>query len=268
VIAVDDALSYEPSMMRRRRRVLPLPEQDPIIDAMDDELRVQVARTWQRRAHEELRVAMTFTGLCQELLATGADPDVLAVVSRAVHDEVRHAEVCRALACRYLRAEVPWPTGVPAEPARVATDAVHAALRVVTLCCVTEAIASSFLEASLAGARSPSARIAVGDLLADEVLHARVGWTFLARQPQSVRTAIDANLLTLAQPVVRGWCDIGRVTLPEGAPEHGIPSMETTRLCTLGAMRDIVLPGFAALGFDGSPVEAWLADPEAGFGGG
>ena len=95
MIAVDDALSYEPSMMRRRRRVLPLPEQDPIIAAMDDELRVQVARTWQRRAHEELRVAMTFTGLCQELLATGAAPDVLAVVSRAVHDEVRHAEVCR-----------------------------------------------------------------------------------------------------------------------------------------------------------------------------
>jgi len=259
VIAVDDALSYEPSMMRRRRRVLPLPEQDPIIDAMDDELRVQVARTWQRRAHEELRVAMTFTGLCQELLATGADPDVLAVVSRAVHDEVRHAEVCRALACRYLRAEVPWPTGVPAEPARVATDAVHAALRVVTLCCVTEAIASSYLEASLAGARSPSARIAVGDLLADEVLHARVGWTLLARQPQSVRTAIDANLLTLVQPVVRGWCDIGRVTLPEGAPEHGIPSMETTRAATLAAMSEVVLPGFSQLGFNVAPTRAWLA---------
>jgi hypothetical protein len=263
-----ETLSYEPSMMRRRRRVLPLPEQDPFIDAMPDEQRARVAHTWQRRAHEELRVAMTFTGLCQELLATGAEPDVLAIVSRAVHDEVRHAEVCRALASRYAGSELPWPAGVPAEPGRAATDALHAALRVVTLCCVTEAIASSFLEASLAGARSPSARIAVGDLLADEVLHARVGWTFLARQPQSVRTAIDANLLTLAQPVVRGWCDIGRVTLPEGAPEHGIPSMETTRLCTLGAMRDIVLPGFAALGFDGSPVEAWLADPEAGFGGG
>jgi hypothetical protein len=256
-----EPLSYEPSMMRRRRRVLALPERDDVIDAMPASLRREVAETWERRAHEELRVATAFAMLCRELLAVGGEPELLGAISRGVHDEVRHAEVCRALAARYASADVAWPGGVGDEPFVVRSDPrLRAAFYVVSLCCVTESIASCFLEASLADTRSPSARVAVGDLLADEVLHARAGWTFLARQPRELQAAVEADLLLLVKPVVRGWWDQGGVTMLDGAPEHGIPSLETTRRSTLTAMRDIVLPGFVALGFDVTPTARWLAD--------
>jgi hypothetical protein len=261
VTAMQDPLPYEPSLLRHRKHVLPLPEHDPVIDAMPPELRLEVARTWERRAHEELKVAAAFSVLCRELLETYAEPEVLALVSRAVHDEVRHAEVCRTLASRYASVGLPWPDEVVIEPSQAKIDArLRAAFHLVTMCCVNEAIACSFLDACLAGSTSPCAQAAVGDLLADEVLHARVGWMFAAKQPRPMLRAIEANLLTLVQPVVHCWWEEGAITMPDGAPEHGIPSAATTRASMLAAMRDIVLPGFERLGFDVGATRSWLAD--------
>jgi hypothetical protein len=245
--------------MRRRRHVVELPEQDPVIDAMPADLRRDVGVTWERRAHEELKVATAFAVLTRELLETGADPRVLAGVSRGVNDEVRHAEVCRTLAARYRGADVAWPPEVGIEPSpRTDERRLRTAFHAVSMCCVNEAIASAFLDISLAGARSPSARAAVGELLADEVEHARLGWVFLATQPEGVRAAVEANLLTLVKPVWQCWWDATQVTLVEGAPEHGLPSVGATRDCAASALREIVLPGFAEIGFDTATLAQWL----------
>lgn len=255
-----DVPSLQPALLRRHRGVVALPENDSIMDAMPPELRGEVARTWHRRAHEELKVAAAFSVLCRELLEIRADPMVLAIVSRAVHDEVRHAEVCRALASKYHGAEVTWPEAVAIEPSQARDDrALRTAFHVVGMCCVNEAIASTFLDASLDGARSPSARAALGELLADEVEHARVGWIFVAKEPVGMHRAIEANLLTLVKPVVAQWWDEGEITLRDGAPEHGIPSVATTRTCVVSALRDIVLPGFTQLGFDVRATEDFVA---------
>jgi hypothetical protein len=249
------------SLLRRRRRVVELPEVDPVIDAMPPALRQDVASTWQRRAHEELRVAAAFAVLSRELLEVGADARVLAGVSRGVNDEVRHAEVCRSLASKYLGADVPWPAPVVIEPSPRADDRrIRTAFHVVSMCCVNEAIASTFLDASLAGARAPSARCAVGELLADEVEHARIGWLFLAQQTAATRSLVEDNLVTLVQPVWQCWWDCSQVTLKDGAPEHGLPSVEATRACASSALRDIVLPGFAELGLAVGPLEQWVRE--------
>jgi hypothetical protein len=206
-------------------------------------------------------VSAAFSLLFREALEAGADPDVLAVIARGVHDEVRHAEVCRAVASRYAGRELPWPDGVAVESPKPQADVrARAAFHLVMMCCVNEAIASVFLDRSLADVRSPCARAAVGELLADEVLHARVGWVFLARQDRKVRAAVEANLWTLTRPIVQCWWEEGDVTLLEGAPEHGIPSLEVTRDCVHRAIDEVVLPGFEAVGVDGSEVRARLRD--------
>jgi hypothetical protein len=252
-----------PSLLRRHRHPVELPEVDPVIDGMPTELRREVARSWERRAHEELKVAAAFSVLTRELLETGADPQVLAAASRGVNDEVRHAEVCRALASKYRGAEVPWPPGVAIEPSqRVDDRRLRTAFHVVAMCCVNEAVATTFLDTSRAGARSPSARAAVGELLADEVEHARIGWTFLAEQPAPIRKAIEVHLLTLARPAWQCWWDASQITLVDGAPEHGLPSLAATRACVGAAFRDIVIPGFAAVGFDVERLERWVAEQE------
>jgi hypothetical protein len=254
-------LPHEPLLLRAPRRVVRLPEEDPVIDAMPSSLRREVALTWARRAHEELKVAMAFSILSREVLETGAAPDVLAVIARAVHDEVRHAEVCRALASRYADADVAWPTGVEVETKNQHPDArARVAFHLVMMCCVNEAIASVYLEKSLVDARSPCARAAVGELLADEVLHARVGWVFAARLDAPTRGAIERSLWTLMHPIVQCWWEEGAVTLPEGAAEHGIPSVETTRASTTAAVFDVVLPGFEAVGIDAGEARARMRE--------
>src|SRR5580658_939274 len=82
---------------------------DPSIDELDVETRRRLGRQWASRAGAELRVAGVFTVVSHDLLERGADPAILHIAARAVSDEVRHADLCRALAERYLGEPVPWP---------------------------------------------------------------------------------------------------------------------------------------------------------------
>jgi hypothetical protein len=106
---------YRDLLRRQGRPVAAMPEDDPVIAATDPALRKVIGETWLRRAHEELKASMGFAVLAQKLLEVGAAPEAMARVARAVGDEARHAEICRALAERYLGEEAPWPGAVPVD---------------------------------------------------------------------------------------------------------------------------------------------------------
>jgi hypothetical protein len=248
-----EAPAYGDLLRRRGRPVLALPEVDSVIDGMDAALRRRVGETWHRRAHEELKAAMAFALLSRELLEVGAAPEAIVRVSRAVSDEVRHAEILRALASRYLGEETAWPPGVHVEPRDLgANPRVRASLHAVTLCCVNETIASVFIEASHDAAVSPSARATLGLILADEVEHGRAGWIYLAsvRGDGAVMTAVQGALASIVRNVSACWFDDTAITLPDGLPEHGLLSNADARRCVVTALRDLVLPGFTQLGLD------------------
>ena len=54
-----------------------------------------------------------FSVIAREFFENGADATVMSLVARAVSDEVRHAEICRLLATRYLGRDVAWPPPGP-----------------------------------------------------------------------------------------------------------------------------------------------------------
>jgi hypothetical protein len=238
-----------------------LPDRDDRIEALDSATRRAIADTWQRRAGEELKVATAFSMLCRELLETGADGDVLLAASRAVHDEVRHGEICRALASRYRGEDVPWPPPVSLkmQPARGPAPA-HALLHVAEMCCANEAVSATYLDASFAGATGACARAALRELLRDEVEHARFGWIYLGRAVAqgSGRSALEEHVLPIVQNVVGCWFDDSAITLREGMPDDGLPSVSVMRACAVTAVRDLVLPGFEGLGLDVGPARDWL----------
>jgi hypothetical protein len=252
-----------------------MPEQDALIDALDPALRRVVGETWRRRAHEELKAAFAFSRLTQELLEAGAPFESISRFSRGVHDEVRHAEVCRALAARYLGEEgfgersergpealarssvpivkVPSPPAVPILASDEDGDArVRAATHAVTLGCVNETIAAVFIEASLEAATSPSARATLGVILADEVEHGRAGWIYLSsvKGDQQIADVVQREMATMVRKVSACWFDDACITLPDGAPDHGLPGNDETHRAVVSALRELVLPGFAQLGFD------------------
>ena len=91
-----------------------LPDDDPTIAALGPDERALVARTWTERSACEQRAAVIFAIVARDLLVDGAAPEILDLATRAVHDELRHTEICREVASRYHGGPVPWPAPEPA----------------------------------------------------------------------------------------------------------------------------------------------------------
>ena len=235
---------------------------DPSIDALEPALRERLGRQWASRATAELRVASIFATLSAGLLESGADPAVLGIAARAVSDEVRHAEICRRLAERYSGHAVAWPApgrGSMPRLARAPVD-LRATLHTVAMGCVNETIASAWLEASLRTAISPLARAALRELIADDIHHARLGWAHLASSfvGDATRRDLGAWLPALLDAAAMQWTRDSKDKLPEGCPEHGVPSNEATRRVVRDTVAGVVLPGFESLGVPVAAGREWL----------
>jgi hypothetical protein len=239
-----------------------LPLDDGSIDATDERARHLIGRQWQERATAELRVASMFAVIAREVFEGGADPAVMRLVARAVSDEVRHAEICRLLAARYLGHEVAWPPPgpVPLPPHGTAPDELRPTLHIAAMCCINETLASAWLETCRADATVPLARAALRELLADDVDHARIGWAHLASSmvTPAVRSKIAGWLPRLLEASMLPWLVGAGEPGYAGFPAHGVPSSATTRDVVKTTARDVVLVGFEQLGVDTSSAHEWM----------
>src|SRR5262249_3406334 len=98
-------------------------------------------------------------------------------------DEVRHAEVCRRIACALLGdSKVPRAfRGVPDVPLHANASASERVLfHVVEMCCLSETFTGVYFTEALPRTKHPAMRAAIESLLQDEIDHGRVGWAYLA----------------------------------------------------------------------------------------
>jgi hypothetical protein len=237
-------------MRRLSRRSLPL--DDPAVEALSPHERQAVAEMWTRRSEAELRVAATFSGIVGDLFASGADPEVLAIASRAVGDEVRHAEICRRVAGRYSDGSVAWPA-----PCHVALPeypdvppATRCALHMLGMCCLNETIASAFLRACLDGAETLLSKAALTELLTDEIDHARLGWAYLASKSvtDEVRDELRRRFGSFRDAAIQVWTTQNRSPLAQGVPSHGLLPNEAVEATVVEAIARLVVPGLSAVG--------------------
>ncbi len=230
------------------------PSRDPDVDALSRSTRETLGAIWAERARSELGAGSGFAQVVVGLYAIGATPDVLALATRAAHEEVEHARSCHHLAELYLGRPVDMP-----RPKRVSmprhgrvTDAFRATLHVVGLCCFNETIAAEFVARCLDASEAKTVREASSKHLRDEIGHARVGWAHLA---SGVLDAKDRRSLATWMPRLvrangRQWME--RVqTLPDrGVPGHGYPSVRDLERGVRHAMQTIVVPGLAEVQID------------------
>lgn len=246
----------------------PLPPSDPAIDSLDPADRRALAQVWAGRAEGEARTAATFRWIHSLLLADGAAPALCALAERAVQDERRHAELCAAVASVYAGHVVP-PPAVPSQPTlpvySQAPESLLPALHVVGQCCLNETTAVAFLKTCLAHARSPFVRPVLRALLADEIDHARLGWSYLAAPAaEATRKAIAPWLLPMLQTNLRVWRDRPKLPLRPALAEHGCPPAEAIDQVVVAATRELVVPGLAHVGVDTREAAAWAAGLDAG----
>jgi hypothetical protein len=236
---------------------------DDSVEGLAPREREAIATMWATRAEAELRVGIRLAFISTELLLLNADPQVLALATRAPSDEIRHAELCRRVASRYRGIDVPWPacSGSPMVERHGSSAEYRCAVELLGMCCISETLASAYLQACYSAARARLAREALSELLADEIEHARLGFAHLASSQveASIRTQLSGPLVHLLEAALHVWTTQNPCPIAGGVPEHGLLPDEQVRSIVIGAVGDLVLPGLTELGIDTRPAKSWLA---------
>ncbi len=261
------SMTWTPSIGPERKR-RPLPSEDATIDALTDAERAFVAETCARRAELELLGAASFAVVTNALVALGAAPALIAMGSCAITEELLHSEIYLHVASRYAGRHVDAPTmrAAPIPHFAGASQMQQHALHVVGMCSVNETMACEFLRVCMEGCVGPLLRAALREILADEIDHGRIGWAWLGSMPPTDprRAEIGRWIGPMIETQWRGWQRQLDGLPARALPEHGCPSAAAIADAGLGAIRDLVLPGFAHLGFDTNEATTWLQNSVSG----
>lgn len=235
---------------------------DAEIDALSTDSRAILAGIWQERGASELKVAGGFSALAAALLEHGTVDEVLKLVSRAVRDEVHHAEIAVDMAARYRASEVEWPPPAPFPvPVLAPADGrLRATLLVIAMCCINETLACGILEGQLSQATSPLTRAALQSVLSDEIDHARVGWAHITTPfvTPAMKAEIAAGWLPrLLNARLRDLVEVDTPFPGEQLPEHGILTRGARKQIVATALEDVVFPGLARAGIDPTKAREW-----------
>jgi hypothetical protein len=246
-----------------RRRSVPIPWDATTVDQLTPAERARQAGTWMRRSEAEYLAVSTFSVLAIDLVAAAAPADVISLCLRAGIDEVRHAEMCVRMAKIYSGEEklpVAGMSKLPDDPKR---PKLHQALaNTMLVCCVSETYATTVLSATRDLTTDPTAQAVLTSIYSDEVMHARLGWSYL-RHAIDVggKGVIDAAAEMLPR-ALRGVANVVERERPAGdvtpaVRTHGLMTPAEERVIYSTCVREVLVPGFEALGI---PVGTALDD--------
>jgi hypothetical protein len=223
-------------------------------------------QAWTMRAEEEHHSAAVFSDLLSLLVDDAVPLDLTACVAGVVRDELRHTELCLDLAHRF-GASPPRSRPLPRPPAP--TTLLERRARGLAILLVEGAIGETISSALFAVGRNvadePCTKSALGAILRDEVVHARLFWESLAAlRPELSGSEMEElqRIVTLAfgtlertqmLPVLR--------RLERGDPFHdawaalGVLPPARRVDAFYGAIERRVMPRLRALGLDAG--RAW-----------
>ena len=255
-------------LMRRRQQ--PIPWAQTTAGSLLPEERARLAETWRRRAAAEYLAVSTFSFLAVDLVAAGAPADVLSHAARSQLDEIRHAELAIRMVEIYGGQRIEPPAGMSRLPYDKTRPKLHQAVaNTLLVSCVSETYATTVLIATRELTTDPVAHAVLTSIYSDEVMHARLGWSYLRYGiEQGGQGVIDAaaemvpRALRGVANVVEAERPVGEVT--EAVRRHGLMTPAEERVIYARCVREVLVPGFEALGIPcGSALDdygdAWAA---------
>lgn len=233
---------------RLTSRALPIVADDDSIDNLSMDDRALLARSWLARSSAERRAADIFELITRSLRAVGEQQALVDLATRAIDDELRHAELCRVVASRYAGRELTAERLELAAPKlEGASEDLRHSLWIVGQCAFNETTASAFLESSFEQAKAPLAHAALRELLSDEIDHARIGWAHLAAVSAERRGEIAKFVPRMLDANRREW---GKAAGAEDDryAAHGWISRDSIARAIEEAERDVIRPGLERIG--------------------
>lgn len=231
---------------------------DGALPDLEDAERAEAVRTWRGRMVNEHVSAQVWAGLLPQLLAAAVPPGALVSVADAIADELRHAELCAGVVLALggepiarLPAIVPVPRHADVAP-------LEAALRnVISVGCLSETIAVSVIRAEHAEIEAGPFGAILASILADEVQHARVGWSLLGvvapLLDPAARARIDAWLVDALAHLV-AW-EIPKLPVVSGRrpalAQAGVCDGLAARTLFSDTVGQVIVPGLEKAGLAG-----------------
>ena len=245
-----------------RRRAAPIPWAATTVEQLTAPERARLAATWMRRSEAEYLAVSTFSVLAIDLVAAMAPADVLSLCLRAGIDEVRHAELCIRMAKIYSGTEQLPPAGMSALPDDPARPKLHQALaNTMLVSCVSETYATTVLSATRDLTTDPTALAVLTAIYSDEVMHARLGWSYLRHAIEIGGQGVIDAAATMLPIALRGVANVVERERPVGevtpsVRTHGLMTPAEERVIFATCVREVLVPGFQALSIPvGTAVE-------------
>ena len=243
----------------------------PAEDLRDLDPRVARAATriWRARMVNEHQSAAVFARLVPQLMACGAPLDFQTAATRMAADELHHGSLCKSVVATLGQpVEAPRAVETRALPEHPDADPLERAFRnVLFVGCMAETIAVAFTTEEREQTKHPWVRAVIGQISADEVLHARFGWAFVKEvAPELSPEARDrtSRWLRLAFAFLEReeMLEVPNVTPPNDSLRRealsvGVCDNQQTRALFYETVRDAIVPGLEAAGLDAEA--AWRA---------
>lgn len=225
--------------------------------------RTRLAGTWMRRSEAEYLAISTFAVLAMDLVAARAPADVLSLCLRAGIDEIRHAEMCIRMAEIYSGERQLPPVGMSSLPDDPTRPKLHQALaNTMLVSCVSETYATTVLSATRELTTDPTAQAVLTSIYSDEVMHARLGWSYMRHAIELGGQGVIDAAAAMLPIALRGVANVVEAERPAGEVTdavrlHGLMTPAEERLIYATCVREVLVPGFVALGI---PVGSALDD--------
>ncbi len=234
---------------------------------MDDVTRTELAARWAYRAGLEHAAAARFRRLAERMAAAGVAHELVAIAAEAEGQEREHVRLCAEIAERFgAMVALATPVVTEVAPASFALRD-RVVYEVVAFCCVTETANAAIVTAGADDIDDTAIRRAVRTILADEVQHSRLGWRFLATHPPTDEQLawIGGYLPAMMRGTLRADLFEPQVVLGDEVTMQKLGTLPLAgrREVFVTGMREVLLPGLAAIGVDIAPASAFVDELDA-----
>ncbi len=240
---------------------------DAVTRDLDDVGRQSAIATWRGRMVNEHISARVFAGLIPQMMRAEIEGRRQVAVASMIGEELLHAQKCAAVVVALggeAVAELPDLAPVPDHPE---VEPLEALLRnIISISCLSETVAVALISAERDSVGPPVLRRVLGEILADEVRHARFGWQLLEERAPRLTSAQKRRL---GEYLVSAFAHLrehelshlpARPSVSEAAEAVGVCDGHEARQLFADTVREVIIPGLEDHGIPA--MAAWEASFE------
>lgn len=247
------------------RRLRPIPWEKFDRSRYPEEALALAVNQLSALAHGEYLAVEQFARVSAALAMNGAPIDLVAAAARIPADEIRHADHALHMASLCAGSEVtlsvPRPVYDPKAGGSASLERLD--MMMLELPTISETLSAALISACAERATDPVVRAVLGQIVADEVHHLRLGWYYLAwRAPQWSQAEVQRAADFAADMIVKIEQEFwqgrdARKPSKKAADALGVLDTKSQRAAVRRVMQDELVPGLDALGLGAS--HAWRA---------